>query len=175
MPDLIATGLDLLFCGINPGLFSAATGHHFARPGNRFWRALHDSGLTPSVLRPWEERRLLPLGLGITNLVARATAAADELVPDELRHGRRRLAGKVRRWRPRCVAVLGIGAFRVAFERPRAAVGLQPETIAGSALWVLPNPSGLNANHQRADLARAFRELRRFATDGRGKAGRPVP
>jgi TDG/mug DNA glycosylase family protein len=164
VPDLIATGLEVLFCGINPGLYSAATRHHFARPGNRFWVALRDAGFTDEVVRPWEERWVLPAKLGITNLVARATAAADELSVGELRRGRRRLAAKVRRYRPRCVAVLGIGAFRAAFDRPRAVIGLQPETLAGAALWVLPNPSGLNANHQRADLARAFRALRRFAT-----------
>jgi TDG/mug DNA glycosylase family protein len=154
----------VLFCGINPGLYSAATRHHFARPGNRFWGALHDAGFTDALVRPWQERRLLDAKLGITNLVARATAAADELTTAELRRGRRRLAAKVRRYRPRCVAVLGIGAFRVAFDRPRAATGLQPDTLAGTPLWVLPNPSGLNASHQRADLARAFRALRRFVT-----------
>jgi TDG/mug DNA glycosylase family protein len=163
VPDLIAPRLRVLFVGINPGLYSAATGHHFARPGNRFWPALHDAGFTDGLLRPWEERRLLRLGLGITNLVARATAAADELSPDELRRGRRRLGATVRRYRPRCVAVLGFGAFRIGFGRPRAVVGLQAETLEHAALWVLPNPSGLNANHQRADLAREFRSLRRFA------------
>jgi TDG/mug DNA glycosylase family protein len=154
----------VLFCGINPGLYSAATRHHFARPGNRFWVALHDAGFTDELVRPWEERRLLDEKLGITNLVPRATAAADELTTDELRRGRHRLAEKVRRYRPCCVAVLGIGAFRVAFDRPRATAGPQPDTLAGASLWVLPNPSGLNANHQRADLARAFRALRRFVT-----------
>lgn len=163
MPDLVTPGLAVLFCGINPGLYSAATGHHFARPGNRFWPALRDSGFTEGLLRPWEEARLLDLGLGITNLVARATAAAAELTPEELRRGRRRLAAKARRYRPRCVAVLGIGAYRTAFERPRGVYGLQRETLGDSAVWVLPNPSGLNANHQLADLARAFRALRRFA------------
>jgi double-stranded uracil-DNA glycosylase len=166
VPDLIARELDVLFCGINPGLYSAATGHHFARPGNRFWPALRDAGFTDRLLRPWEERRLLVRSLGITNLVARATSAADELTADELRRGRRRLAAKVRRYRPRCVAVLGIGAFRTAFGRPRAVMGLQPEPFGGAALWVLPNPSGLNASHQPADLARAFRALRRFARNG---------
>jgi len=163
VPDLIAPGLAVLFCGINPGLYSAATGHHFARPGNRFWPALRAAGLTDELLRPWEESRLLELGLGITNLVPRATAAADQLTREELRRGRIRLAAKVRRYRPRCVAVLGIGAYRTAFDRPRAVIGLQPEAFGASALWVLPNPSGLNANHQLPDLARAFRELRRFA------------
>jgi TDG/mug DNA glycosylase family protein len=168
VPDLIAVRLDVLFVGINPGLYSAATGHHFARPGNRFWPALHDAGFTDTLLRPWEEHRLLRLGLGITNLVARATAAADELSADELRRGRRLLGVKVRRYRPRCVAMLGIGAFRTGFERPRAGIGPQAETFEGAAVWVLPNPSGLNANHQRADLAREFRRLRRFARTRRG-------
>ena len=153
----------MLFCGINPGLYSAATGHHFARPGNRFWPALHASGFTPEVLVPSEERALLALGLGITNLVPRATAAAAELSSDELRAGREALERKVRRYRPRCVALLGIGAYRTAFERPRAMAGRQPEPIGGAPLWLLPNPSGLNANHQLPDLARAFRAVRRFA------------
>ena len=168
IPDVVAPGLRVLFSGINPGLYSAATGYHFARPGNRFWPALHDAGFTDTLLGPWEEHRLLRLGLGITNLVARATAAADELSPDELRRGRRLLGVKVRRYRPRCVAMLGIGAFRTGFGRPRAGIGPQAETLEGAALWVLPNPSGLNANHQRADLAREFRRLRRFARTRRG-------
>jgi len=162
VPDLIAPGLRVLFCGINPGLVSAATGHHFARPGNRFWPALHASGFTERRLRPSEERLLLDAGLGITNLVARATASAAELDPDELRAGRRTLERKVRRYRPVCVAVLGLGAFRLAFGRPRVGPGLQPDTLGPAALWLLPNPSGLNAHHQLADLARAFAELRRF-------------
>jgi TDG/mug DNA glycosylase family protein len=152
-----------LFCGINPGLYSAATGHHFARPGNRFWPALHVSGFTQTVLRPQEERALLSLGLGITNLVPRATASAAELPCDELRAGREALERKLRRLRPGCVALLGIGAFRTAFERPRATAGRQRELFGGAPLWVLPNPSGLNANHQLPDLARAFRAVRRFA------------
>jgi TDG/mug DNA glycosylase family protein len=162
VPDLIAPGLGVLFCGINPGLYSGATGHHFARPGNRFWPALHAAGFTDRVIRPWEEAMLLNLGVGITNIVDRATAAAAELSPDELRRGRRALERKVRRHRPRCVAVLGIGAYRAAFERPRAAIGRQPEQIGTAALWVLPNPSGLNANHQLPDLARAFGAVREF-------------
>jgi len=151
----------VLFCGINPGLYSGATGHHFARPGNRFWPALRAGGFTDRLVRPWEERRLLEYRLGITNLVARATASAAELGPDELRAGRARLSRKVRRFRPRAVAVLGIGAFRLAFDRPGALAGRQPEPLSGALLWVLPNPSGLNANHQLPDLARAFRDLRR--------------
>jgi TDG/mug DNA glycosylase family protein len=166
VPDLIAPGLLVLFCGINPGLYSAATGHHFARPGNRFWRALRDSGFTEGLVHPRDEASLLGLGLGITNLVARATAGAAELGADELKRGRRRLAAKARRFHPRCVAVLGMGAYRIAFIRPRATSGLQPERLDDAALWVLPNPSGLNANHRPTDLARAFGELRRFALLG---------
>ncbi len=163
VPDLIAPDLHVLFCGINPGLYSGATGHHFARPGNRFWPALHASGFTDGVVRPRDEAELLSLGVGITNLVARATAGAAELTPDELKRGRRRLAAKVRRLHPRCVAVLGVGAYRTAFGRPRAGIGRQAETLGPAALWVLPNPSGLNAHHQLADLARAFAAMRRFA------------
>jgi TDG/mug DNA glycosylase family protein len=155
----------VLFCGINPGLYSAATRHHFARPGNRFWPALHAAGFTDRLLKPWEEELLLPKGIGITNLVARGTAAAAELTADELRAGRQRLVRKVRRFRPRCVAVVGIGAYRVAFDHPRAVIGLQREMLNTAALWVLPNPSGLNANHQLPDLAKEFRALRAFIGD----------
>lgn len=162
VPDLIAPGLGVLFCGINPGLYSGATGHHFARPGNRFWPALHAAGFTDRVIRPWEEAMLLEVGVGITNFVDRATASAAELSPDEFKRGRRALERKVRRYQPRCVAVLGIGAYRAAFEHPRATVGRQPERIGTATLWVLPNPSGLNANHQLPDLARAFGALREF-------------
>lgn len=161
IPDLIAPDLDVLFCGINPGLYSAATGLHFARPGNRFWAALHDSGLTRERVQPWQRAVLLSQGIGITNLVARATAAADELAADELRRGRRILERKVRRLHPRAVAIVGIGAYRTAFERPRAVLGRQPDTIGEALLWVLPNTSGLNANHQAADFAESFGDLRR--------------
>jgi double-stranded uracil-DNA glycosylase len=160
VPDLIEPNLNVLFCGINPGLYSGATGHHFARPGNRFWPALHRSGFTPTLLSPWEEQSLLKLGIGITNLVARATAAASDLTDAELRAGRRRLERKVRRYTPRWVAVVGIGAYRTAFDRPRAVIGPQPERLHRSRLWVLPNPSGLNANHQIAELTQAFEALR---------------
>jgi TDG/mug DNA glycosylase family protein len=166
VPDLIRPGLKVLFCGINPGLYSGATGHHFARPGNRFWRALHMAGFTARLVHPWEEHLLLDQGLGITNLVARATAGATELTTTELRAGRRRLERKVRRYSPGWVAVVGIGAYRTAFERPQARMGRQPERIGRSGLWVLPNPSGLNANQQLADLTRAFKALRLAA--GRG-------
>jgi TDG/mug DNA glycosylase family protein len=160
VPDLIRPGLRVLFCGINPGLYSGATRHHFARPGNRFWPALHRSGFTPRLISPFEERVLLEYGLGITNLVARATAAADELSRDEFKTGRRRLETKVRRCKPEWVAVVGIGAYRTAFDQPRAQMGRQPESIEDSHLWVLPNPSGLNASHQIEDLVRAFSALR---------------
>jgi TDG/mug DNA glycosylase family protein len=160
VPDVIAPRLDLLFCGINPGLYSAATGHHFARPGNRFWRVLHLAGFTERQLAPHEESALLARGYGITNLVARATATAGELTPAELVAGRRILARKVSRFRPRWVAVLGIGAYRKGFGRTGARAGRQDETLQGAGLWVLPNPSGLNANHQLPALVRLFRELR---------------
>jgi double-stranded uracil-DNA glycosylase len=161
VPDLIRPHLKVLFCGINPGLYSGATRHHFARPGNRFWPALHAAGFTQRLVSPWDEHLLLEEGLGITNLVARATATAAELSPEELRAGRRRLERKVARYRPRWVAVVGIGAYRTAFDRPKAAMGRQQERMRGSGLWVLPNPSGLNANHQLPDLTQAFRALRR--------------
>jgi len=160
VPDLVAPGLEVLFCGINPGLYSAATGHHFARPGNRFWPALRASGFTDRLVHPWEERRLLDYGLGITNLVARATATAAQLGRDELRAGRARLARRARQFRRRAVEVLGIGAYRLAFDRPAALAGRQPERLGDAILWVLPNPSGLNASYQLPDLARAFRELK---------------
>lgn len=160
VPDLIAKRLRVLFVGINPGLYSGAVGHHFARPGNRFWPTLERSGFTPTVISPFEERKLLRLGLGITNFVARTTARADELTVDELRQGATVLADKVRRFRPRFVAILGVTAFRAAFAEPRAALGLQATPLSGSRLWVLPNPSGLNAHHQLDDLSRLFGELR---------------
>jgi len=158
--DVIAPGLAVLFCGINPGLYSAYTGHHFARPGNRFWPTLHAAGFTPRVYAPAEERELLKLGLGITNVVPRASARADELAPDELVAGGRRLAAKVRRYRPRALAVLGIGAYRAAFARPDARLGPQPDRIGETLVWVLPNPSGLNAHYSGKELARVFREMR---------------
>ncbi len=159
--DVIAPGLRVLFCGINPGLYSGATGHHFARPGNRFWPTLHQAGFTPRLLDPSEERELLNFGYGITNLVARATATADELAPEELVAGRRRLETKVKRYRPRVVAVLGISAYRTAFTQKAAALGPQPEHLANATVWVLPNPSGLNAHYQLASLVKHFRELRK--------------
>jgi TDG/mug DNA glycosylase family protein len=163
--DVIAPDLTVLFCGINPGLYSAAVGHHFARPGNRFWPALRSAGFTERTLAPSEGRLLLTLGYGLTDIVARPSAQANEVTAAELVAGRRRLERKVRRYAPRWVAILGITAYRVAFGRPRAALGAQPERFGGAGLWVLPNPSGLNASHQPADLARAFRRLRRAASE----------
>ena len=152
----------MLFCGINPGLYSAATRCHFARPGNRFWPALHAAGFTPRVLKPWEKEELLACGCGVTNLVARGTATAAELDDDELRAGRTRLVRKVTRYRPRAVAIVGIGAYRVGFDRPKATLGLQPDPIGSAIAWVLPNTSGLNANHSPKDFGRAFGELRAY-------------
>ena len=160
--DVIAPDLAVLFCGINPGLYTAYTGHHFARPGNRFWPTLHAAGFTDRVLHPSEERLLLPLGYGITNVVPRTTATAAELAPEELVAGGRALVRKVTRFRPRVLAVLGVGAYRAAFDRPRAALGLQDETIGETRLWVLPNPSGLNAHYQRGALAELFGALHRY-------------
>jgi TDG/mug DNA glycosylase family protein len=163
VPDVIARDLRVLFCGINPGLYTAAVGHHFARPGNRFWPALHLSGFTERRLSPFEEGGLLARGLGITNVVARATAAEAELAPEEFERGGRLLRAKVKRYRPRFLAVLGVGAYRAAFARPKALVGRQEEKLEAATVWVLPNPSGLNANYRIEDLARLFRELREAA------------
>lgn len=161
VPDIIRPNLRVLFCGINPGLYSAATGHHFARPGNRFWAALHGAGFTDRCLSPWHERELLRYGLGITNLVRRTTAAADEIAPAELVAGRRKLLANVKRYAPECVAVLGLGAYRTAFAQPDATLGRQPERLGGALLWLLPNPSGLNAHYQLSALIALFRALRR--------------
>ena len=159
--DVIAAKLRVLFVGINPGLYSAATGHHFARPGNRFWPALQAAGFTPSLLHPCEQRKLLESGYGITNLVNRATASADALRPSEFVAGRRRLAIKVRRYRPGLVAFLGVGAYCQAFDRRKTTIGRQPERFEGAQVWVLPNPSGLNANYQLPELTKLFQDLRK--------------
>jgi TDG/mug DNA glycosylase family protein len=158
--DVIAPRLHVLFCGINPGLYSGATGHHFARPGNRFWPTLHRAGFTPRQLHPSEERELLVYGYGITNLVARATTSADELAPDELVAGQRRLKSRVKRYQPQAVAILGISAYRTAFAQKAAWLGEQPERLANAIVWVLPNPSGLNAHYQLSALVEHFRTLR---------------
>jgi len=149
----------VLFVGINPGLWSGATGHHFARPGNRFWKAIHQAGLTPVLLSPDQQDELLSYGLGVTNLVNRTTARADELSDEELRAGGSALADKVSAFRPAQVAFLGVSTYRTAFDKPKATVGRQPERLADSETWVLPNPSGLNAHYQLAALAAAYAEL----------------
>ena len=165
VPDLIVPGLGVLFCGINPSVYSAVVGYHFARPGNRFWPALYASGFTDRLLAPHEQRELLVLGCGITNVVDRATVSADALSAEELAEGGRRLEEKVRRYRPRFLGVLGIGAWRTAFGHPRASLGLQPGTLGDTHVWVLPNPSGLNAHYRPEALARLFRELRLAVED----------
>ena len=165
IPDVIAPGLRVLFSGINPGLYSAATGYHFARPGNRFWPALHRSGFTPRQLRPDEQEQLLGLGLGITNVVARATARADELTNDELREGGSKLLEKAESFGPRWLAIVGVTAYRTAFGEARATFGPQARTAGATRLWVLPNPSGLNAHKSVAQLAADFAELRKQAMD----------
>jgi len=164
--DVIAPDLDVLFCGINPGLLSALTGHHFARPGNRFWPALHRSGFTPRLLAPAEQEQLIGWGLGITNVVARATAGAAELRPEEYRAGGVALRAKVEEFRPRWLAVVGIGAYRVAFDAPKAVMGRQELRVGETGLWVLPNPSGLNAHYNLDSLAAAYSELREAVRPG---------
>jgi double-stranded uracil-DNA glycosylase len=160
LPDVVVPGLDVLFCGINPSLTSAQRRHHFARPGNRFWPALHLAGLTPRRLTPEEDGELPRYGLGVTNIVDRPTRTAAELTPAELRAGAVALAELVARYRPRTLAVLGITAWRLAFDRPRASLGEQPERVGGARTFAVPNPSGLNAHHQLADLARLYARLR---------------
>jgi len=160
VPDLVAPRLDVLFCGINPGLWSAAVGHHFARPGNRFWKVLQGAGFTDELLAPEEEGRLLEAGIGVTNLVARSTATAAELGRDELREGALALAATVERVGPKVVAFLGMIAYRHAFDRPGATLGEQPERIAGARVWLLPNPSGLQARYQLPELIELFGALR---------------
>jgi double-stranded uracil-DNA glycosylase len=159
----VARDLEVLFCGINPGLYTAAIGHHFGRPGNRFWKVLHLAGFTPRVFSPFEERELLDYGCGVTNLVNYATARADELDNADLVRGAARLERTVKRWRPHAVAVLGMDAYRIAFAKRRVGVGEQDERLAGARVWVLPNTSGLQASYQLADLVRIFRRLRREA------------
>ncbi len=159
IPDIIAPDLQVLFCGINPSLYSAAVGHHFARPGNRFWRSLHLAGFTEQLLTPFADRDLLQFGYGLTNIVDRSTARADQLTADELVIGQRQLVNKVQHYRPRFLAVLGISAYRTAFTSPKAVIGLQQEPLDSAIVWVLPNPSGLNAHYQLEDLKRVYREL----------------
>ena len=164
IPDVLGPGLDVVFVGINPGLWSGAVGHHFARPGNRFWKALHGSGFTDRLLAPNEDATLLERSLGLTNLVARTTARADELSADEIRRGALELEERLAPFRPGFVAVLGVGAYRTGFARPGAALGPQGDSLGESRLWILPNPSGLNAHHQLDDLTERFRALREAVT-----------
>jgi double-stranded uracil-DNA glycosylase len=163
VPDIVAPGLRVLFCGINPSLYSAAVGHHFARPGNRFWPALHGAGFTDRLLSPYEDHLLLDYRLGCTNLVERATARADELRPEELRAGGARLERLVLDIQPRWLAVLGVSAYRAAFQRPESVAGPQPVTVGRAGVWLLPNPSGLNAHYQLPDLVAAYRLLHQAA------------
>jgi TDG/mug DNA glycosylase family protein len=168
LPDVLpAEGapFDVLFCGINPSLYSAATGHHFARPGNRFWPALHLSGFTPRLLAPSEQPQIAGYGLGITNVAPRPTVQAAELAAEELRDGGARLVELTSRRRPRFVAIAGVTAYRAAFGRPRAIIGPQDEHIGPATLWILPNPSGLNASWTLPRLTEAFRELREAVGD----------
>jgi TDG/mug DNA glycosylase family protein len=166
VPDVIAPGLRVLFCGINPGLYTAAVGHHFARPGNRFWPALHAAGFTRRLLSPFEEQELLADGYGVTNVVARTTATAAELTREELIEGGRRLVEKIETYSPQWLAILGVGAYRTAFGRPKAALGRQEETLGGAGVWVLPNPSGLNAHYTLEGVAGKLRELRAAVESG---------
>lgn len=168
VPDVIAEGLGVLFCGINPSLYSAAVGHHFARPGNRFYPALHGAGFTERRLDPAEDRLLVRYGCGLTNLVGRATARADEVGAEELARGAAELEAKVARYRPAWVAFLGVTAYRTAFGRRDAVIGPQAERIGGARIWVLPNPSGLNAHYRLEDLARLYGELRAQVRAGQG-------
>jgi TDG/mug DNA glycosylase family protein len=161
VPDIIAPNLSVLFCGINPSIYSAAVGHHFARPGNRLWKTLHTAGFTPHLFHPSEDRDLLTLGLGMTNIGDRATARADELSNEELLEGRKNLEQKVSHYRPKVLAILGISAYRTAFHQPKAGMGRQPHSFHDAVLWVLPNPSGLNAHYQIDSLAEVYGELRR--------------
>ena len=167
IPDVIGPGLQVLFVGINPGLYSGAVGHHFARPGNRFWKTLHGAGFTDRVYSPFEDGELLAHGVGITNLVGRSTATADELTPEELRRGAVKLEAKVRRYRPALVAFVGVTAYRIAFGRPRASIGPQEEMVAGARTWVLPNPSGRTAAYQLPRLIETVAALRRAVQPGR--------
>lgn len=163
LPEIIKPGLRVLFCGINPSLYSGAVGHHFARPGNRFWPALHRGGFTDSVWSPFDDRKLLRIGCGLTNIVNRATASADQLSAVELVAGARRLTRRICKFRPAWVAFLGIAAYRIAFQRQRTMFGRQAERVDQSGVWVLPNPSGLNAHFQLEDFGRLFAELRQAA------------
>jgi len=166
IPDVIAPDLRVLFCGINPGLMSEATGHHFARPGNRFWPALHQGGFTPRQLKPAEQDELLDYRLGITNVVPRPSAKADELTRAELVAGGEQLVAKVLKYRPEWLAVVGVTAYRDAFAEPKAKMGRQERLIGPTRVWILPNPSGLNAHYTLPKLAAVFAELEQASRPG---------
>jgi len=166
VPDILAPNLRVLFCGINPSLYSAAVQHHFARPGNRFWKTLHAAGFTDRLLSPAEDQELLKFGYGLTNIVDRATARADELTAEELISGHIALAAKIQQYRPTVLAVLGISAYRTAFQHPKATLGKQNEKLAEAIVWVLPNPSGLNAHYQLEDLKHIYQTLFNVAQQG---------
>lgn len=165
MPDILAPNLRVAFCGINPSVYSVVVGHHFARPGNRFWPTLHNSGFTPRRFRPDEDRQLLEIGLGITNVAEPSSVAAADLSDEQMKEGGKILRGKIERFEPRVLAVLGIGAYRLAFDEPKAVLGLQKRTIGDTHIWVLPNPSGLNAHYHLPQLAELFGELREWVED----------
>ena len=172
LPDIIAPNLNVLFCGINPSLYSVAIGHHFGRPGNRFWKSLHAAGFTDRLLSPREDGDLLSFGYGLTNVADRATARADQLEIQDFQQGRTTLTAKVKRYQPRCLAILGITAYRAAFQQPKAVMGRQPLTISNTMIWVLPNPSGLNAHYQLDDLQRVYGELRSALLEGEARGVR---
>jgi TDG/mug DNA glycosylase family protein len=176
VPDLIAPGLRVLFCGINPSLYSVVVGHHFARPGNRFWPTLHQAGFTPRRLVPSEERELLARGIGITNVCSEASASADSLTPADYAAGAAQLRRKLHRYKPRVIAFLGLGAYRIAAREPGAGVGPQPVPFAGVTAWALPNPSGLNAHYQLPELVACYRALAQtvFGSSSRGVVGAPA-
>jgi TDG/mug DNA glycosylase family protein len=176
IPDVIAPGLRVLFCGINPGRYSGATGRHFARPGNRFWPTLHAAGFTDRLLTPWDGEAMLTAGFGITNLVNRTTATAAELGPGEIREGGRHLVDTAARYRPAVIAILGVTVYRLAFDRPKAVIGPQSERLGPSGLWVMPNPSGLNAHYQLPALVALFSQLREsIDPQGVGASGQTTP
>lgn len=161
IPDLIGPGLKVLFCGINPGIYSGAMRLHFAKPGNRFWKVLYAAGFTDRKLDPWEEDELLEAGYGITCFCERTTARADELTREEIVEGGEILVKKIEKYKPKALAVLGLVAYRTAFNEPNAKVGKQERMIGDTEVWLLPNPSGLNAHYQLDDFAELFRMLPR--------------
>lgn len=160
IPDLVGPGLRVLLVGINPSLWSGAVGLHFANPSNRLWPVLYASGWTPERLDPSETDHVLAAGIGITNLVARSTARADELSADELVAGMPLVEALARRWKPQWVAFLGLTTYRLATGDKRAGVGALERAVGGRPAWLLPNPSGLNASWQLPRLTAAYADLR---------------